>query len=206
MHSSCGADILTHHGPLCDFQKFHCYVCSSEFRVRCFLNIHHSFAGRKFEHALKHGPRNGLFVVTLGWFVDCVRRNSKPCLIISSPCSVFDELFLVNYLICGVYATVRLDESLYSIKNMGENGLPLGEFNRLVGVPVSEQSCLPPMIFQDKACSGATQKHQLQGPREKPEHDLFVFANDTIYIDPGISGEMKKKVCSISIASSFRNG
>ena len=42
-----------------------------------FLNAQHSFAGRKFEHALKHGPRNGLFVVTLGWFVDCVRRNSK---------------------------------------------------------------------------------------------------------------------------------
>ncbi|PNT64680.1 hypothetical protein BRADI_4g31300v3 [Brachypodium distachyon] len=137
---------------------------SGSLHPKCTHLVVQSFAGRKFEHALKHGPRNGLFVVTLGWFVDCVRRN------------------------------MRLDESLYSIKNMGENGLPLGEFNRLVGVPVSEQSCLPPMIFQDKACSGATQKHQLQGPREKPEHDLFVFANDTIYIDPGISGEMKKKI------------
>lgn len=41
------------------------------------LNLQHSFTGRKFEHALKHGPRNGLFLVTLGWFVDCVRRNSE---------------------------------------------------------------------------------------------------------------------------------
>jgi hypothetical protein len=54
----------------------------------CFLNAQHSFAGRKFEHALKHGPRNGLFVVTLGWFVDCVRRNSKTVPITTSPCSV----------------------------------------------------------------------------------------------------------------------
>lgn len=46
-------------------------------RMLWLLNLQHSFAGRKFEHALKHGPRNGLFLVTLGWFVDCVRRNSK---------------------------------------------------------------------------------------------------------------------------------
>uniref|UniRef100_A0A453KUD5 BRCT domain-containing protein n=1 Tax=Aegilops tauschii subsp. strangulata TaxID=200361 RepID=A0A453KUD5_AEGTS len=109
-------------------------------------------------------PRNGLFVVTLGWFVDCVRRN------------------------------MRLDESLYSIKNIGENGLLLGESNRLVGLPVNEKSCLPPMIFQDKACSDTTHKRQLQAHREEPEDDVFVFTNDTIYIDPGISGEMKKKI------------
>uniref|UniRef100_A0A453KUE1 DUF6699 domain-containing protein n=1 Tax=Aegilops tauschii subsp. strangulata TaxID=200361 RepID=A0A453KUE1_AEGTS len=87
----------------------------------------------------------------------------------------------------------RLDESLYSIKNIGENGLLLGESNRLVGLPVNEKSCLPPMIFQDKACSDTTHKRQLQAHREEPEDDVFVFTNDTIYIDPGISGEMKKK-------------
>ncbi|KAL6846208.1 hypothetical protein ACP4OV_023656 [Aristida adscensionis] len=129
----------------------------------------HSFAGRKFEHALKHGPRNGLFVVTLGWFVDCVRRS------------------------------MRLDESLYSIKNIGENGLPLGEFNRLVGVPVNEKSCLPPMIFQDKACSDITRKQSLQTPRKEDGHDEFVFINDTIYIDPGISGEMRKKISDAAV-------
>ncbi|GJN33885.1 hypothetical protein PR202_gb22513 [Eleusine coracana subsp. coracana] len=129
-----------------------------------FLNTQHSYAGRKFEHALKHGPRNGLFLVTLGWFVDCVRRN------------------------------MRLDESLYSIKNIGENGLPLGEFNRLVGVPVSENSCLPPVIFQDKACADTTLKHPLQTHRKEDGLNELVFRNETIYIDPGISGEMRKKI------------
>ncbi|KAI4337359.1 hypothetical protein L6164_015787 [Bauhinia variegata] len=33
------------------------------------------FGGRNFEHALKHGARHSLFVVTLGWFVDNVRKN-----------------------------------------------------------------------------------------------------------------------------------
>ncbi|KAF9617918.1 hypothetical protein IFM89_039170 [Coptis chinensis] len=34
------------------------------------------YGGRKFEHARKHGLRNDLYVVTLGWFVD-VRKNGE---------------------------------------------------------------------------------------------------------------------------------
>ncbi|NP_001333458.1 uncharacterized protein LOC103632816 [Zea mays] len=137
---------------------------SGSLHPKCTHLVVQSFAGRKFEHALKHGPRNGLFLVTLGWFVDCVRRN------------------------------MRLDESLYAIKSIGENGVPPGEFSRLVGVPVNEKSCLPPLIFQDKACSDMTQKHSLQTPGNGGGHDGLVFMNDTIYIDPGISDEMRKKI------------
>ncbi|XP_078444701.1 BRCT domain DNA repair protein isoform X1 [Wolffia australiana] len=36
-----------------------------------------SFGGRKFEHAVKHGVKNGLLVVTLAWFVDSVRKNVR---------------------------------------------------------------------------------------------------------------------------------
>ncbi|MBA0852030.1 hypothetical protein Goshw_000259 [Gossypium schwendimanii] len=32
-------------------------------------------SGSKFEHVLKHRSRNGLFVVTIGWFVDSVKSN-----------------------------------------------------------------------------------------------------------------------------------
>uniref|UniRef100_A0A0D9XE47 BRCT domain-containing protein n=1 Tax=Leersia perrieri TaxID=77586 RepID=A0A0D9XE47_9ORYZ len=141
---------------------------SGSLHPKC-THLVHSFAGRKFEHAVKHGPKNGLFVITFGWFVDCVRRN------------------------------MRLDESLYSIKNMRENGMPLGEFNRLVGTPVSESSCLPPMVFQEKAFSDTTEKHRLQTSRKEHDHDEFVFTNDSIYIDPGISGEMRKKVSDAAI-------
>ncbi|MBA0865090.1 hypothetical protein Goshw_008875 [Gossypium schwendimanii] len=41
------------------------------------LNISHSVTGRKFDHAVKHGSRNGLFLVKLGWFVDSVKRNDE---------------------------------------------------------------------------------------------------------------------------------
>ncbi|KAK9131452.1 hypothetical protein Sjap_011939 [Stephania japonica] len=56
-------------------------------------HLHPHFGGRKLEHALKHGPGNGLSVVTLGWFVDSVRRN------------------------------VRLSESLYSVKSVADTHL-----------------------------------------------------------------------------------
>nr|CAB3457160.1 unnamed protein product [Digitaria exilis] len=139
-------------------------VCTHPGLLLWFLNTQHNFAGRKFEHALKHGPKNGLFVVTLGWFVDCVRRS------------------------------MRLDESLYAIKNIGENGLPLGESNHFIGVPVDEKSCLPPMIYQDKACSNTIRKHLPQTPRKESSNHELIFMNDTIYIDPEVSDEMKKKI------------
>ncbi|OAP02265.1 hypothetical protein AXX17_AT3G37440 [Arabidopsis thaliana] len=50
----------------------------------------YNYDGRKFEHALKHGRRETLYIVTLGWFVDSVCRN------------------------------VKLSESFYAVKNPGE--------------------------------------------------------------------------------------
>ncbi|EXB74916.1 hypothetical protein L484_018625 [Morus notabilis] len=77
------------------------------------LNECYNFGGRKFEHALKHGARNGLFIVTLGWFVDSVRKNA------------------------------RLSESFYKVKSFGENAMPLDELNRLTGFSGAENSCFP---------------------------------------------------------------
>lgn len=45
--------------------------------ARVTLNTNHSFHGRKYEHAMKHGTTNGLFLVTIGWFVDSVKRNGS---------------------------------------------------------------------------------------------------------------------------------
>ncbi|GAB2270656.1 hypothetical protein Dimus_005533 [Dionaea muscipula] len=36
-----------------------------------------SFTGRKLQHALKHGINGGIFLVTLGWFVDSVKANVR---------------------------------------------------------------------------------------------------------------------------------
>ncbi|CAI9762856.1 unnamed protein product [Fraxinus pennsylvanica] len=41
------------------------------------LHLVCSFHGHKFEHALRHGPTNGLLLVTIGWFFDSVRRKVR---------------------------------------------------------------------------------------------------------------------------------
>ncbi|XP_020080437.1 uncharacterized protein LOC109704122 isoform X1 [Ananas comosus] len=137
---------------------------SASLHPKCTHLVVQSFGGRKLEHALKHGARNGLLVITLAWLVDSVRRN------------------------------VRLNESLYSVKNIGENGFPLGEFNRLVGLPGSEKSCLPVMAFEDHKFSNTARQHQLESTRKELKTAGSVFSNDSIYIDSDISGELKEKL------------
>ncbi|XP_010514743.1 PREDICTED: uncharacterized protein LOC104790662 [Camelina sativa] len=63
---------------------------SSLLNSLCTHLVVQSYDGRKFEHALKHGRRESLHIVTLGWFVDSVRRN------------------------------VKLSESFYAVKNPGD--------------------------------------------------------------------------------------
>ncbi|KAH1131817.1 hypothetical protein J1N35_003195 [Gossypium stocksii] len=75
---------------------------SPSLHPQCTHLVVQSISGRKFEHALKHGSRNGLFIVTLGWFVDSVKRN------------------------------VRLSESLYTVKGVCENGSRVDELKRLM--------------------------------------------------------------------------
>ncbi|KAL8191572.1 hypothetical protein R6Q57_028303 [Mikania cordata] len=55
----------------------------------------------KSEHVSKHGAKDGIFIVTLGWFVDSVRRN------------------------------VRLNESIYGVKSHGENHMVKNTLNRI---------------------------------------------------------------------------
>ncbi|EOA26905.1 hypothetical protein CARUB_v10022994mg [Capsella rubella] len=64
---------------------------SPHLHMGCTHLVVQSSCGRKFEHTLKHGARKGLFVVTIGWFVDSVKRN------------------------------FRMSESLYNVKQLGQN-------------------------------------------------------------------------------------
>eukprot|EP00262_Sarcandra_glabra_P022403 TRINITY_DN9905_c0_g1_i1.p1 TRINITY_DN9905_c0_g1~~TRINITY_DN9905_c0_g1_i1.p1 ORF type:complete len:489 (-),score=62.67 TRINITY_DN9905_c0_g1_i1:370-1806(-) len=137
---------------------------SGDLHPQCTHLVVQSFGGRKFEHALKHGPKNGLFVVTFGWFVDSVRKN------------------------------VRLSESLYSVKNVGENGSPTGELNRLVGFPGTGNSCLPTILHEDnKACNNTWQSH-LQFSGKDYRSKGSILASHCIYIDSNVSSELQKKV------------
>eukprot|EP00268_Persea_americana_P044628 TRINITY_DN4510_c1_g1_i3.p1 TRINITY_DN4510_c1_g1~~TRINITY_DN4510_c1_g1_i3.p1 ORF type:complete len:549 (-),score=83.24 TRINITY_DN4510_c1_g1_i3:401-2047(-) len=137
---------------------------SPNLHPQCTHLVVQSFGGRKFEHALKHGPRNGLFIVTLGWFVDSVRRN------------------------------VRLSESLYSVKSVGENGLPTGELHRLVEFSSAQNTCLPAILHEDNKPANKTQQSLLDVSGKESRNGSSIFASECIYIDSNISSELQKKV------------
>ncbi|KAJ4958915.1 hypothetical protein NE237_026026 [Protea cynaroides] len=128
------------------------------------LNPVYSFSGRKFQHALKHGLRNDLFVVTLGWFVDSVKRN------------------------------VRLSESLYSVKTVGESGLQMEELNRLLGFTAADNTCLPVGLCETKPCSTTLQLHTHFAGKENIKTGEAVLSRHSIFVDSDISTELRSKV------------
>ncbi|KAM2969076.1 hypothetical protein FF2_016233 [Malus domestica] len=139
-----------------------------EIIVLCFvLFLFYSFGGHKFEHALKHGSKNGLSIVTIGWFVDSVRKN------------------------------VRLSESLYSIKSFGENGMRLDELNRLVGFSGTENSCLPIGVRGAKQLDTNDEPRVSFRGREairSTDSSHSTLSGHSIYVDLDISSELRNKV------------
>ncbi|KAB2019754.1 hypothetical protein ES319_D07G018500v1 [Gossypium barbadense] len=136
---------------------------SPSLHPQCTHLVVQSISGRKFEHALKHGSRNGLFIVTLGWFVDSVKRN------------------------------VRLSESLYTVKGVGENGSRVDELKRLVST-ASESSCLP-ASFHDTKKIDMVEKPHVRYSRSDPKNSLSsMLSGHTLYIDSDISDELRNKV------------
>ncbi|XP_043703864.1 uncharacterized protein LOC122653963 [Telopea speciosissima] len=144
---------------------------SPSLHSRCTHLVAQSFSGRKFEHALKHGLRNGLFVVTLGWFVDSVKRN------------------------------VRLSESLYSVKTVGERGLQTEELNRLLGFTATENTCLPVGLRGDtKQYSDTLQPHTHVTEKEnRKTGGAAVLSRHSIFVDSDISTELRSKVVETAI-------
>ncbi|KAB2079976.1 hypothetical protein ES319_A05G038900v1 [Gossypium barbadense] len=128
------------------------------------LNISRSVTGRKFDHAVKHGSRNGLFLVKLGWFVDSVKRN------------------------------VRLSESLYTVKGAEEHAACVDELNRLAGSTASESSCLPSGFHEAKKLDMIGKANVRYSGRVLNRSMDSVLSGHTIYIDSDISVELRNKI------------
>ncbi|BBG95036.1 hypothetical protein Prudu_003475 [Prunus dulcis] len=137
---------------------------SPHLHPQCTHLVCNSFGGRKFEHALKHGLKNGLSIVTIGWFVDSVRKN------------------------------VRLSESLYSIKSFGQNGIRLDEFNRLVGFISTENSCIPVDARGAKPLDTIEEPHLPFSGRESNRSTDSVLSGHSMHVDLDISSELRNKV------------
>eukprot|EP00252_Welwitschia_mirabilis_P025339 TRINITY_DN7874_c0_g1_i8.p1 TRINITY_DN7874_c0_g1~~TRINITY_DN7874_c0_g1_i8.p1 ORF type:complete len:493 (-),score=68.25 TRINITY_DN7874_c0_g1_i8:660-2138(-) len=143
---------------------------SPDLHPQCTHLVVQSFSGRKFEHALKYGLRRGLFVVTLTWFVDSLKYNE------------------------------RLDETLYSVDNMIQQGLSLEELSKSMSISsTAESSCLPIMSNEDSEPLSLT-LHQNSRPYVKDAscNASPLFSGNYVYIDPAVSSELQRKVVEAS--------
>ncbi|KAG4197662.1 hypothetical protein ERO13_A05G037800v2 [Gossypium hirsutum] len=137
---------------------------STSLHPQCTHLVVQSVTGRKFDHAVKHGSRNGLFLVKLGWFVDSVKRN------------------------------VRLSESLYTVKGAEEHAACVDELNRLAGSTASESSCLPSGFHEAKKLDMIGKANVRYSGRVLNRSMDSVLSGHTIYIDSDISVELRNKI------------
>ncbi|KAA3468250.1 BRCT domain-containing DNA repair protein [Gossypium australe] len=118
-----------------------------------------------FEHVLKHRSRNGLFVVTIGWFVDSVKSN------------------------------IRLSESVYTVKGIGECSPRVDELNLHVGS--TDNSCLPSGFHETKKIKTIKNLQLRSSDRISDKCMDSTLSGHTLYIDSNISGELWNKVLEV---------
>ncbi|XP_010548487.1 PREDICTED: uncharacterized protein LOC104819895 [Tarenaya hassleriana] len=124
---------------------------SPHLHPQCTHLVVQSFGGRKYEHALKHGPRNGLFIVTIAWFVDSVKRD------------------------------VRMSESLYSVKKVGQNNANVDGLSRFLGPEI--------------VCHSGTID---QGVHFGTSELYLALSQHFVYVDSDISDDLRNKVLRVA--------
>ena len=90
-------------------------------------------------------------------------------------------------------AAVRLSESHYSVKSYVDNNMRLDDFKLLPGYTNAENSCLPARIRESKHVDNAEEFQRFSG-RESNRSLDFSFSGCSVYVDPGISSELRNKV------------
>ena len=91
------------------------------------------------------------------------------------------------------FTAVRLSESLYNMKGVGEHGTRVDELNRFVST-ASESSCLPAGFHEAKKI-GMTEKPHVRFSGRDPNKSMdSTLSGHTIYIDSDISDELRNKV------------
>lgn len=93
-----------------------------------------------------------------------------------------------------LFVAVRLSESLYTVKSIGEHGMHLDKLNRLVGFAGTENSCLPAGIFEAKQFDATAKPHLRFSERESNRSTNATLSGHSMYIDSDISEELRNKV------------
>ncbi|KAG6387922.1 hypothetical protein SASPL_153117 [Salvia splendens] len=173
-------------------QIHYCYLFKKPEYGCVTLNDYYSFQGRKFEHAMQHGTTNGLLLVTIGWFVDSVKRNDLVDAIFTTACILFE----LQWVITTGFISVRLSETLYSVNSIGDNGLASNDSKRLDQNSGAENSCLPSGLLkhnkQPEFCGApGSQFSERESKRYTTSSSL---SGQSFYVDVDVPAELLSKV------------
>lgn len=92
---------------------------------------------------------------------------------------------------------VRLSETLYSVKSVGDSGSRIEELHRTRGITGAEKSCLPASIQEAKKLEKGEESRLLSSGREcQRSVDLMNLSGQSVYLDSDISAELQNKVSS----------
>ena len=98
---------------------------------------------------------------------------------------------------------MRLSESLYSVKSVGENNVRLDDLNRLVGISSTENSCLPVGINDAKKFDVTEGLHKQSSARSSNRSIDSILTGNSVYVDSEISDELRNKVPCVSTGILF---
>lgn len=99
------------------------------------------------------------------------------------------------------YITVRLNETLYSVNSIGDNGLALNDLKRLDQDSGAENSCLPSVLLKQAKqpdFSGAPASQFSE--RESKRHTTSSLSGQSFYIDVDVPPELRSKVAWIFLS------
>lgn len=97
---------------------------------------------------------------------------------------------------------MRLSESLYGVKNYGNNNMKVDDYKLLSGYTNSENSCLPASVHEVKRNDRAEEFQRFSGNEFSKNVDL-PLSGCSIYVDPDISAELRTKVFICSLINFF---
>ncbi|KAK8559011.1 hypothetical protein V6N13_098610 [Hibiscus sabdariffa] len=99
----------------------------------------------------------------------------------------------------SLHPQLRLSESLYTVKGVGEHRKHVDELNRLVKSPASESSCLPSGFHEAKKL-GMIEKPNIQFSERVPNKSMdSMLSGHTVYVESDISDELRNKTCQTPI-------
>lgn len=94
-----------------------------------------------------------------------------------------------------MFDAVRLSESQYGVKSIGENGVPRDDLNGLFHYASAENSCFPVGMLENfKQSDTIVRPHLRSSEKEFGRSMDSILSGHSLYVDADVSAELQSKV------------